>query len=80
MLTLQITAFVGPIVATFFVWWLGAFSGKKTNINSIFIPIIAGMEFIDFSFIPPDVAAPLVSGFAVAALISNSALSERVAP
>ncbi len=80
MMALQAAAFLGPIVVTLLVWWLDWFSGKKTNINSTFIPIIAGMELIDFSFVPADISAPLVSGFAVAALISNSALSKRVSP
>ncbi len=80
MIAWQVAAFVAPIAITMFVWWMDWFDGKKTNINNTFIPIIAGMEFVDFSFLPPGIAAPLVAGLAVAALVANNALTHRGKP
>ena len=70
-------AFFGPILVTFGIWGLDAFSGRKTTINAGFSTIIAGMEMVDFSFLPPEIGQALLPGFAVATLLSNTVLTER---
>ncbi len=75
----QVAAFLGPIVFTLVVWGLDAFSGRKTTINAGLVTIVAGMELVDFSFLPVDIAAALMPGFAVAALLSNTLLTKREA-
>ena len=74
----QAVAFFGPIAATMAVWGLGLFPGKKTNINSVTILLLGGMETADFSWLPVGVAAPLATGLALSALLSNTVLTERI--
>jgi len=73
----QAAAFFGPIVAVFAIWGLDLFSGHKTTINSGFTTVIAGMEMVDFSFLPPEIGQALLPGFAVATLLSNTMLTKR---
>lgn len=74
----QAVAFFGPIAATVGIWGLGLFPGKKTNLNSFFIIMLGGMETADFSWLPIGVAAPLATGLALSALLSNTVLTERI--
>ena len=66
-------AFAGPSAAVFLFKFLDWFSGMKTNLSVGFTGILGGMEFVELPFLNVDVTSALVPGFAVAALIANSA-------
>ena len=72
----QGAAFFGPIVVTLIVWWTGWLSGKKTNLNALG-SFAAGAEMVRFDFIPEPIGAALISGFAIATLLSNMVLTSR---
>jgi hypothetical protein len=73
----QAAAFFGPIIVTLFICWVGWLSGNKTNLNS-FCTFATGVEMIRFEFLPDPIAQALVPGFAIATLLSNTILTERV--
>jgi hypothetical protein len=70
-------AFFGPVAVTLSVWGVGALAGHKTTINSMLTTVVAGMEMVDFSFLPSEIGQALLPGFAVATLISNTLLTSR---
>jgi len=74
----QAAAFFGPVLAVFVIYGFDLFSGRKTTITAGFTTVIAGMEMVDFSFLPPEVGQALLPGFAVATLLSNTMLTKRV--
>lgn len=74
---LPYVAFLAPLLATLAVWLLGVFAGYKTNFNSGFLVIIAGLETMDFTWLPDGIVAPLATGFAISALLSNTLLTDR---
>ena len=77
MVYLPYIAFLAPLLATLAVWLFGVFSGYKTNMNSGFLAIVAGLETMDFTWLPDGVVAPLATGLALSALLSNTLLTER---
>ncbi len=70
-------AFLLPLVVTGAVYMIGRFAGSKTNINSVLLVILAGLETMDFTWLPVGVVAPLATGLALSALLSNTLLTKR---
>ncbi len=77
MIALQVLAFFSPIALTLIVWGCGLFSGHKTTINSGFVTVVAGLGAIDLSFLPDEITAALLPGFAISTLLSNTILTNR---
>lgn len=73
----QALAFGVPIAVTLIAWSLSAFSGQKTNINAAIASFTAGLELIDFSWLPSEISSALITGFAVSTLMSNTVLTKR---
>ena len=71
-------AFMAPIAAIIVLWFLPTMNGKKTTLSSAIAAIVAGAQSMDFSFLPVETSAALVSGCAISALLSNTLLTERV--
>jgi len=73
-----IATFGAPFVALAILYGLDLFSGYKTSLGSGFAGLVAGVEMVDLSFLPPDIATALASGSALAAVAANSRwVSER---
>ena len=70
-------AFFLPLFATGAVYMIGRFAGSKTTINSALLMILAGLETMDFTWLPAGTIAPLATGLALSALLSNTLLTER---
>jgi len=67
-----ILAFAAPAIVLLVFYLMDMFGGYKTSLGSGFAGIVAGVELIDLSFIPPEIATALASGSALAAVAANS--------
>ena len=76
-LVIQTLLFLGPTVLFGAAWALGLWSGKKTNLSSIGAAIGAGLTGADLSWLPQHYSLPITAGFGLAALVSNTVLTER---
>ena len=70
-------AFLVPLGITGGVYAFGRLSGSKTNINTGLLAVLAGMETMDFTWLPEGVVAPMATGLALSALLSNTLMTER---
>ena len=74
---LQALLFISPTALFVAAWAIGLWSGKKTNLSSIGVAFGAGLTGADLSWLPQHLALPLTAGFGLAALVSNTVLTER---
>jgi hypothetical protein len=65
-------AFFIPAVILITFWLLDIFGGYKTSLGAGFSGVVAAVEMVDLSFLPPDIATSLASGSALAAVAANS--------
>ncbi len=78
MTYLPYLVFFIPIILTLVIYALDKFNGWKTNLNSFSVALIGGYATLDLSWLPVGIVAPLATGFAVSALLSNTLLTKRV--
>jgi hypothetical protein len=74
---IQIGLFVAPTVLSGAAFAFDKLAGQKTNINLGLGALLAGLAAVDYSFIPGEYAAPLVSGLGIAGLFSNTKWTSR---
>ena len=65
-------AFILPNAILGLLWAFDAASGYKTSMGAGFSGVVAGLEMVDLSFMPAELATALASGSAVAAFAANS--------